>query len=358
MSASGGQSTGDSVATLPVIPLEKIIPSLLSSRPSDEDVKEFVYLCRNLAHAYLKTKVSRGKLDPAQFGIPLEDLALDCIAPLFGRNDRGRFNELANYFGDQAHAKASREDLLGATRRLVFSKVSEELFRMYREHDPSLSNIIRNIKIALRFSREMIPVVQNNEQWIQPLHAVHAQEGLPLMPPELIEARLTAYLDRRYDLPHVLHCIADVLGHQDLYQKRYPLIGGAIVIRSLMVRSLTFADSTVVHPDAEISPEEVGQFIRASIQKTRTAMRSSYVARGKMSEKTFDIYFDCVKEILDAEYIPNDGSEVSYFDVLQKRLTRLDATEYRTQHRVYLEYLVRLTRLSLLESLKSELQST
>ncbi|HTP13329.1 MAG TPA: hypothetical protein VMM37_06845, partial [Bacteroidota bacterium] len=184
-----------------MIQLERIIPSLLSPKPSEGDLRDFVYCCRNLAHSYLKTKVNRGKLDPAQFGIPLEDLALDCIAPLFARNDRGRFIELAGYFGTRSLLAASREELFGATRRLVFSKVSEELYRLYREHDPSLSHIIRNIKIALRFSRTMIPVVQNNELWVQPYRTLHAQEIAPLMPSEIIEARLAAHLGQRYTLP-------------------------------------------------------------------------------------------------------------------------------------------------------------
>jgi hypothetical protein len=345
------------VTTLHVIQLDRIIPSVLSPDPSLECVREFVYLCKNLALSYLQTKVNRGKLDPKHFGIPLDDLALDCIAPLFERNDRGRFVELVSYYGKGNLPTFSGEELLGATRRLVFSKVNEELFRLYRENDPSLSNIIRNIKIALRFSRTVIPVMRNNEWWIQPISLIHAQDVLPVMPAELIEARLLSQLERRYDLRHILQLVSAILEEQDLYQKRYPLVGIALVIRSLMVRSLTLAES-VESPGAEISPEEISRFIHTSIEKTRTAMKASYVGKGKVSEKTFEAYFDCVEEILDTEYVSDNGLDLSYFDVVRKRMSELSVEEYRCHHRAYLEYLVRLTRLNLLESIKGELQSS
>ncbi len=342
------------MTTIQLVQLDKIIPSLLSPNPSQKHVRDFVYLCRDVAFAYLQMKVHRGKLDPNHFGISLEDLALDCVAPLFERNEYRRFIELASYFGNSNFTTMSSEELLGLTRRLVFSKVNEELFRLYKEHDPSLSNIIRNIRNALKFSRTLIPVVRNNETWIQLFHPDSILEGLPILPAEIIEARLLAQLARRNDLRHILDLLAEILSEQDLYQKQYPLVGMAIIIRSLIVRS-SWTSAELGDNSADLSTDEISRFIQLSIQKTRTSMKGSYIGKGKLNEKTFDSYFDCIAEILEAEYILNDGMDLSFYDVMHKRAAEMSVSEYRCHHRVYLEYLTKLTRINFLESIKREL---
>ncbi len=341
------------MTTSHLIPLDAIIPGVLSTHPSERHVRDFVYVCRNLAVSYLQTKISAGKLDLRYFGVSVEDLALDCIAPLFERDSKCRYVELKEYYARFAWTRMSAEELLSTTRILIFSMVNEELFRNYHEHDPSLSRLIRNIKIALKSSQALVPIVRGNETWIQLLSSNHRSEVLPILPPEIVEARLLAHVRQRHDFRHILEFFAEILREQDLYQKQYPLVGTAVIIRSMMAKS-SWLSETASEEHEDISKEEIGDFIESSIKKTRSAVCATYVGRGKLSEEMFGMYFDCIDEILRTEYIADDGVNLSFFDAIRRRIPSLNYGEYRKHHRVYLEYLAKLTRVKFLESVKRE----
>ncbi|MEX0721402.1 MAG: hypothetical protein WD059_12090 [Balneolaceae bacterium] len=74
----------------------------------------------------------------------IDDLALDCIADLFGR-EGDCLTEIESYFPKEQLSELKESEVAIKLRRLVFSKVNEGLFRNYRSFDPSLSKIIRNI---------------------------------------------------------------------------------------------------------------------------------------------------------------------------------------------------------------------
>ncbi len=337
-----------------LVQLNTVLSSLLSSNPSEELVRDFVYVCRNIAYSYLQVKIYNGKLDVRQFGIPVDDLALDCIAPLFHRDAHHRFVELDHYFKRNDLRKKSPEELLSMTRRLVLGMVNEELFRIYKESDPSLSNAIRNIKIHLKFSRVLVPVVRNNETWVQALTADDQAELLPILPSELLEAQLYAKMERHCRIPRILELAAEILGEQDQYQQRYPLLGLAFIVRSLVIRASSIAVEATENSPA-LSGEEIRNYIHSTIERTRTSLSSSYVAKGKVTLETFELYFDCIGDILEAEYVSNDWADLSYYDIIHKRAKRLSQSEYRKNHRIYLEYLAKLTRGNFLESIKNEL---
>ncbi|HEY6950858.1 MAG TPA: hypothetical protein VI758_00545 [Bacteroidota bacterium] len=334
--------------------LKTIIPSLCSPDPSPELLREFVYLCRNIAVAYLRTKVKNGRLDPNAFGINLEDLALDCIADLFERKE-GRFVELVNYYRRVDCRASTDEELLGATRRLVFSKVNEGLFRHYRDNDRSLSNTIRNLKSAVQFSRTLFPLVRNGELWIQLMRPDSGPDHLPLIPPEYIEARLVRRREHQRGIRGLLDEFAEVLSEQNIYRKEYPLIGLAIILRAAMVRDVLVESDTTAEP-LEISPDEIRQFVRSSIERVKSSMRPTYVEKGKFPDGTLNLYFECIEEILDAEYISNDGMDLTYYEMFRKRISTITESQYRKHHRVYLEYLAKLTRKEFLQSIKKELE--
>ena len=337
-----------------VLLLGQIIPPLLLPNPSHERVREFVYLCQRMASAYLRVKVRSGRLDPNTFGISLDDLALDCVAELFERSSDGRFTELTNYYGPLQIPSSSHADWLGATRRLVFSKVNEGLFRLYKENDRSLSNTIRNLKNSLRFSRTLFPVVKNNETWIQLAEQEPSTESAPLLPSELIEAQMLSESGHRRSLRGLLDIFAAILREQDGYQKQYPLVGLALIVRSVNVRTSAVPEEAN-EEDMPFTCDEVKRFVASSLRRTKDTLHPSYVEKGKLDQRTFDLYFECVSDILNAEYVSDDGIDLTYYETLRKRIAKLSESQYRKQHRVYLEYLAKLTRRNFLNLMRREL---
>ena len=119
-----------------------IIQKVVADSTVRPAVIEIVALFHHIALVYLRHKDAAGGLKLANLGLSVEDLALDCIAGLFERDQAGRFPVLARYYEEIQWQTLDEVTLSGATRRLVFSAVNQELYRNYREADPTLHRIV------------------------------------------------------------------------------------------------------------------------------------------------------------------------------------------------------------------------
>ncbi len=343
------------MTTVTVAQLRVLIPSILADNPLPETIREFVYCCRNMAAAYLRVKISRGRLDPAMFGVSLDDLALDCVADLFERDRVGRFVELESYYRPITTLFTSEEMWFGATRRLIFSKVNEGLFELYRDHDRSLSNVIRNLKIGLRSHRGLFTFERNGEVWVRTADQPNGAGVFPLIPSEMVEAHLLASTDRQRNVRDLLDAFADLLQTQGIYRRQYPLIGLALVCRSVLQRADPVIDAIAIDPSG-LTTEEVQEFMDASVERVQSLMKHSYIEKGKLDEPLYDLYFDSIRDILNNEFVRNDGIRASYYQILKARIPKLTEEDYTDKHRTYLEYLAKLARKEFLESISHELK--
>ncbi|MDX1439483.1 MAG: hypothetical protein R3284_06225, partial [Rubricoccaceae bacterium] len=67
--------------------LTAVLDDVLQENPSVKATRLLIDKCHLLAIAYLRRRSHAGRLDPSLFGVTLEDLALDCVAELFRRDD-------------------------------------------------------------------------------------------------------------------------------------------------------------------------------------------------------------------------------------------------------------------------------
>ena len=79
----------------------------------------------------------------------LEDLAWDFIADLFQKNDKRELIVIKEFFEGRHVDSMKDSEISLELRRLVCSKVEDNVFRFYGEKDPSLKKIIRNIKLEI-----------------------------------------------------------------------------------------------------------------------------------------------------------------------------------------------------------------
>ncbi|MDZ7291441.1 MAG: hypothetical protein ONB44_07635 [candidate division KSB1 bacterium] len=337
-----------------MIYLKQTLSSLFAEAPSQLCVRDFVAFCRKIAVVYLRMKVKNGRLDPAVFGVSLEDLALDCIADLFKRDQQGGFARLAGYFNACEWENKSDDELLAATRRLIFSKVNQEICRLQQERDPALGKLIRNLKNAVKLSSNVRIEKQEGEVWICLPQENASTERLPVMPPEFLEAHLTAGLRDHADLKQVLMLLAEILQNQKTYRKSLPLTGLASIIRS----AFTHLHAALEHEGnghETFTPEDLEKIIDVSVQTIKSNMHSSYVGRKKIDGSTYESYFMAARNVLVAEYVENDGLDRSFYDYLSACRQGLTREAYQTHHRCRFEYLVKLVRTEFLRNLKKEL---
>ena len=336
--------------------LKDLVPRICGPDPSNSDIRAFVSLCHRIAFLHLRKKELCGALHPHFLGLTTDDLAMDCVAPLFQRTNLREFVQLKHYFSTTDLSSLSEEDLLGHTRRLVFSKVNQELARLYQQTDPSLERILRNLRTAVSRSSRVLEERWGGESWVCLKDApVHLRE-LPEIPATYLESHLSAELAGKTSLPHIVDVLADVFDELDAYRPRYPLVALALSIRTVTVRmNIDDSDQQLFAFDA-LTPDEIRKIIDAGVGRVHGRMRGTYVGKQKMNVRTYEAIFEAASHILQLQFLQDDGQDKTFFDHLKKSLPELTARTYQERHRCPLEYIVLQARQEVLETVTKEIQ--
>lgn len=331
--------------------LKSTLTQIFSDDRKHQAVNHLVHICFKIALAYLYHRLRKGSLADYQFGISNEDLALDCIAELYQRDEEGQFVVLEQYFRSAKWETLDEEGLKIALRRLVFSKVNEGLFRNYREEDPNLAKIIRNIKEATKQDSRVSLVRARDTNWLvvgppdtQPNH-------LPLAPAEILEAFLLSVVCNTSNTYKAVSSLADFSAAHPHYCNGYPMSAFAQVLRtSFLGRVVTDTE----HDEAAYEPIEVETAIQRAVNKVRHSLQDSYVRGGKLSLALFDNYVDAVKKILRSTFTLYPDAIDSQFEALQTIMPGLSKDAYMNQHRNILQYLFKLSRTEMLAYLRED----
>jgi hypothetical protein len=318
-----------------------------------EDINKVIEICHKLAYSYLKMKAASQKFFLIR-NENIEDMALDFIAELFQIEDEKNLVVLQNYFSSMDLKNMSDRDLTSELRKLVFTKVDDNIYRFYGKKDSSLKKIIRNIKMAVR-SRERIDGVcyRNGYFIIKP----DAEEKQPLMPPDFLLLKLSLHLKGYMQIPEILIKVKEILDQQEEYQKRFPLVSLAIVIREYFV--LLHEKETEKQQIAEYGIEdrlfkkEFDQFLEHTVLKVKDSIGRRYVDKGKVEAREIDLYFKAASDIVKADFYDNEN-ELTQYDQLNKYVSDLDYEQFREKQRSQLEYIVILIRKELVNSFKKE----
>jgi hypothetical protein len=328
------------------------IRSLLSQAPSIDSVRDFVTICHKIAVVYLRKKSKIGKLDPSFLGLSLEDLALDCIADLFQRNDKNEFIQLKRYFSNFNIEELSETDLLSYVRRLIFSTVNQQLFRRYKSSDPQLAKIIRNLKEFIKSSREVSLRIFDQELWICESGMIEKNQYRPFFPSEFLESILIESIGGNINIKSMVMESLKILKYQDEYLNRFPLTEFARIIQSIFIK-LNLSEYIEVDTDRILSFTEIEKFIEESIKIISRGRGNDGIQDNEKNGEVRNNYFLAVKDILLDEFSDGHLPKKSYYEHLNQYY-RMSFEEYKGIHRNRLEYLVKLTREHFINSLKND----
>ncbi|MDZ7720160.1 MAG: hypothetical protein U5K72_15200 [Balneolaceae bacterium] len=284
-------------------------------------------------------------------GERLEDLAWDFIAELFEKDENGCLVRLQDYFHDLNLEELTNSDLMIELRKLVFTKVEDNIFRAVGEKDPSLRKIIRNLKLAIRDNDCEYRVCYKHGDIII---GEDSEENLPVMPSEFMQIHLSSRIEDKMQIPEILIEVIDILERQERYQKRISLVGLASIIRLTYVH---FNDSAnkkkKINADEAIIQTEFEELLEESSKMVRNSTGSSYVRKGKISHKELDIYMNAAKDIVN-DYFTDGKTESSQYEYLKYYMPSLEYNNFRENKRQILEYLVKLIRKDLVETFKDD----
>jgi hypothetical protein len=336
------------VSTPHQVPLQGLFVQLLSDRPATADVNLFIEHCRRIAVAYLRRRSRLGRLRLDQFDLSEEDLALDCLADLFRRDEAGAFVQLRAYAGAINWERLDGPGLEIAVRRLVFSAVNEGLFRRYRENDPVVGRFIRTLKRHVKRHDALVLTRERAVLMVALREAEPARFARAQMPGEVLEAFLHGSFDARTSVPSALVALTELFQSHADYAPRIALSDLALSIRSVLVRR-----SAADPPDEQAASESIersdmrdlaGAHVERALEEVEDGMRALYVEKRAIPPALYGAYFQAIRDILTAQFVDGDDANVSFRSALDRYVGGLSSKEYRRQHQAVLEYLINLTK--------------
>ncbi len=335
--------------------LSEALRRILAPHPTTTDMQPYVALTIRIATVYLHKRIHARTIHPDFFGLSVHDLAVDCIGPLYERDGSGRFVQLHAYYTPLGWDSLSEEELLSFTRRLVYSKVHQQLSRLYKESDPSLEKILRNIRNAIRKNSRLTEDRRNGELWVQVTTETEHIRQLPEIPWEYLEGLLVVDLSGKSVMPEVMDRVACILDQQNIYRRSYPLTLLGLLIRTAFLRIGVATTPEETDTSSAIRPEELEAAITGTVTAVFDKKHRLYVEKGTVAETTFSAYREAVQAILRAEFILNDGHATSYHDHLAAGIPLLTLEQYHQEHRCRFEYLVKLARAAFVRQIRREL---
>jgi len=360
-----------------LVKLFPLIKSICNGTYTPMQLTEFINISQKIAISYLKYLEINGRnIRPRnqEGSNELENVAIDCIASLFMRNDEGEFIQLTRYFGKiiDSPEPPSEALLSNMLRRLIVKKTKQELSRIFKERDPEGAKIIRNIKVAIRNSQKFSSIREMGRDFVyfDPQYINYRTSELdtsdtPLAVPlpkdlkkKLIpEKELFHYFLEKYQpsdsVSAMLEKIMDIVASLPQYHNYL-----AVDLIASIIREVTFQhayerlsdDIDRSNPLDDIQSKEIDKINRHVIRSIHHKIHTQYLQKNKISPEKADIYCRAISDFV--YELTRDKATDSNYQYLKRYLPNLTQKSYREKERSIFEYLIKLTKKSLRKRLK------
>lgn len=353
--------------------LQILIPKICSGEYGQTELLHFVNLVQKISLSYLKYQEVIGKhirWERRQRSNELEDMAIDCVAGLFMRNENDEFVQLKRYF--EPHFEKSpipdEVELLVLLRRLVIKKTKQELSRIFKERDPEGAKIIRNIRVAVKNANDLSTFREMGREYIyfrpevfqedqdgevvteviiesEEIDPTYLRKDKPMIPEKSLRSQ---YLDQYNPKDHVstsIRKMLSVVSEEENFQNCVPTDVVARLIRNTnleVVRTRLLAQIEEISPLDYLRMQEIDRAKNNVLKKIKAKIQNQYVASQKITPEKGEIYYHTLADVLDD--ITHSKKIESYFRHLRKYMPELTQKRYRREERTIFEYLGKLTK--------------
>jgi len=328
-----------------------LLRSIVNGRASNFEVNSLVKYSHQYAAVRLTQILRSKKIINDILPHSITTVALDCIAEMFHRDNEGNFIELQHFFsGKQCLSKTNDQESFINFRRLVFSKINDALFRIYKEYDPITSKILRNLKLIIKRSDKIYSVCRFGEKYYT-LTPENLNENEIEIPPEKLELELILNYPFIKGLENQLIKLLEILADSTNYRRYYPLIDLALIIKNIYLGKNKFALNNI-EMDKDLITVDIESIVKNTISEVRQELACKYLQNKKLEKQIFDEYISALTELLTDTFIKNDGADFSHFDYLCTVKDGLSYDEYRNKHRSTFEYFVKISKTRIINNLK------
>ncbi len=351
--------------------LVPLVQKICECSYSPRELTEFINISQKIAVSYLKYLELNGlNIRPRKSeGLnELENIAIDCIAGLFIRNDEGEFIQLQRYFGGEfgADRTSSEVQIASLLRRLIVKKTKQELSRIFKERDPEGAKIIRNIKVAIKNSDKLMSFKGIGREFVYfKKNSFHLNDENGHHNNRYYENKKSA-IPEKVLFYHFLEEYSPTDSISSMLDKMMQIVDNlpdyknylAIDLISKIIREVTFqhvheklsnytADSSPLY---DLQKKEINQVNQLVIKLIHQKIYDQYCSKSKISFDKADIYCMAITDYINE--LTQDKETDSNFKYLKRYIPDLTQKSYREQERSIFEYLVKVTKKSLRNKLK------
>ena len=360
-------SNSGSRITMNKFELTELVRSICSGTYCQAQLVQFINLTQKISLGYLKYQEVTGKRisgERLETEVELEDLAIDCIAELFSRDEDNNFSQLKKYYEPKFEENPNITDaeVLVLTRRLVVRKTKQELSRVFRERDPEGAKIVRNIKVAIRSSEKLHVFKDMGKEFVfykngfdlesenpDPAQSrrlsLYLRRAKPPIPEEILHNRFIDIYNPNDSVSSSIGKLLEAVYQLEEYQNFLSLESVVKLLRKVKFeafRERVKAEEHVPTPVDNIESKEIESYIGVVMESIWSKIESQYLLTGKLSSEKAHIYNNALRDVLYDLIQKKDNS--SYFRNLKYYLPELTQQEYRQQERSVFEYLAKVAK--------------
>jgi hypothetical protein len=330
--------------------LQKLISKLYQGQVSGREIQCFYQYCYAIAISYLRVKKHRGKLYfkiESDLNKDLEDLASDCIIPLFEQDNPRSFIRFQSFFKSRFPVlrDTPETELFLALKGLIISCVEQELVRYFKHIDAEGFRLYRNITLASERNKKL-----NERRWGDETYLYLFHPGW-VFPSDYVKKRAMIYFD---DLVQIFH--KNIRFHQDFprylqeilvdieRKEIYAMMVEKSLIHQAFRKVLSLNVRTEITDNVLIAEDDSMQergdtLMQHLMELLKEAIEDTYYRKGKIDDSMKTNY-----QIIMKHYF-SDLIQDGHTDALPEYWnTYIPGVNTFPDHKSRLEYLVRLGR--------------
>ena len=347
--------------------------NILANQISTRDLNSFISYCQALSKTSLIHEIQHGRLNLDQSlssQNQLDDFALDCIADLFARDNRGDLYLLRRVFEPKmVEIHKSPQSAIILLRKLISSRVHQSLISLFSRVDKGGWKIWRNLSLVTKRNPHI-----HEFSYLSTCYLYCDMHGKPssvpdglnpagtMLPDELLSEWLQLNLKAHYGLPQAILGVFEKLNRENEY--RQFIERGRLFHALKQHLNVSYIDIGEIESLGSWEAERrkgssalTTQLLISQINSyISSELLSKYIQKGKIAPELSDQYFK-ILEIYFSDLI-SDG----FVEKLQKYLKHTGNKDLMNRewllHRGRLEYMIKLGKDWLRNEIKSDEIST
>jgi hypothetical protein len=310
---------------------------------SDGDFTEMIHLSRSIVQAYLRgLRYTVVKLC-SEHGISETDLAFDCIAEVFSRNQSGEFPLVRSFLASLNHNIESlpAEEVFIVYKSFLIRIADTQLARLYAQADPMGAKIHRNLRDCLK-GPEVFSLRKDFRGMVMYPTQADPLDQLPAYPLDTLLHEFCGSAQRSHSTHELIEILHGILVSQDRFRRSLPLIDVVQMFKKIYELELEYESGNEPSLLGTFSPDDIER-IRAEVEDAlKEKIVVTYLAKGKIDRRQAEGLWLACREMI-SDWCKPESEERSLHGYLN-RYCPMDAQTYENTFRVKMEYLLKVAR--------------